>query len=120
MVDGLLQPIQSLIQSITSFLNGIISTVDNVTDEVVNTLLQFLTALIQGIINLINPPSIVDPGAISLCLFRNTFIWLRNGSRFWIFPIFVVLGLVIGFRWTGSAWTFYIVDTKEIIAFSCF
>lgn len=31
----------------------------------------------------------VDPGAISFCLFRNTFIWLNNGARFWYYPIFV-------------------------------
>ena len=46
-------------------------------------------------------PFAVDPGAISLCLFRNTFIWLRNGSSFWYFPIFVGPRSVAGFRWNG-------------------
>ncbi|MFP7414384.1 hypothetical protein [Priestia filamentosa] len=120
MVDSLLASIQSLIQSITSFLNELISTVDNVTDEVVNTLLQFFTALVQRIINLINPPFAVYLGAISLCLFQNTFIWLRNGVSFWFYPIFVGPRTVVGFRWTGSVWTFSIIDTRQIVSFTCF
>lgn len=43
----------------------------------------------------------VDPGAISFCLFRNTFIWLNNGARFWYYPIFVGPRSVAGFRWNG-------------------
>jgi hypothetical protein len=31
----------------------------------------------------------IDPGAISFCLFRNTFIWLNNVARFWYYSIFV-------------------------------
>ncbi|MBY0029619.1 transporter [Priestia aryabhattai] len=65
-------------------------------------------------------PFAVDPGAISLCLFRNTFIWLRNGSSFWYFPIFVGLRSVAGFRWNGRFWTIFGVDTRQIVSFTCF
>src|SRR5690606_15929419 len=43
----------------------------------------------------------VDSGAIVRCLFRNTYIWLRNGNQFWFFPIFVGRNSVAGFQWNG-------------------
>ncbi|MEH7590730.1 collagen-like protein [Priestia megaterium] len=65
-------------------------------------------------------PFAVDPGAISLCLFRNTYIWLRNGSSFWFFPIFVGRRSVSGFRWNGRFWTIFGIDTRQIVSFTCF
>ncbi|MEH7558898.1 transporter [Priestia megaterium] len=65
-------------------------------------------------------PFAVDPGAISLCLFRNTYIWLRNGSSFWYFPIFVGPRSVAGFRWNGRFWTIFGIDTRRIVSFTCF
>lgn len=65
-------------------------------------------------------PFAVDPGAISLCLFRNTFIWLRNGSSFWFFPVFVGPRSVAGFRWNGRFWSIFGIDTRRIVSFSCF
>lgn len=62
----------------------------------------------------------VDPGAISFCLFRNTFIWLNNGARFWYYPIFVGPRSVAGFRWNARFWTIFGVDTRQINSFSCF
>ncbi|MFJ9383643.1 collagen-like protein [Peribacillus sp. NPDC101481] len=62
----------------------------------------------------------VDPGAISFCLFRNTFIWLNNGASFWYYPIFVGPRSVAGFRWNGRFWTFFGIDTRQINSFSCF
>lgn len=62
----------------------------------------------------------VDPGAISGCLFRNTFVWLRNGNSFWFFPTFVGLTSVAGFRWTGRMWVYTGVDLKSIVSFTCF
>ncbi len=46
-------------------------------------------------------PFAVDSGAISLCLFRNAYIWLSNGEQFWYFLIFVGPRSVAGFRWNG-------------------
>ncbi|MGR9527725.1 collagen-like protein (plasmid) [Priestia megaterium] len=65
-------------------------------------------------------PFAVDPGAISLCLFRNTYIWLRNGSSFWYYPIFVGPRSVAGFRWNGQFWTIFGIDTRRIVSFTCF
>lgn len=61
----------------------------------------------------------INPSPISPCLFRTTYIWLRNGSSFWFFPIFAGFGLVLGFRWTGSFWIFYAIPLSDIVAFAC-
>ncbi len=65
-------------------------------------------------------PFAVDPGAIRLCLFRNTFIWLTNGEGFWYYPIFVGPRSVAGFRWTGRFWVIFGIDTRRISSFTCF
>ncbi|WP_129726337.1 collagen-like protein [Ectobacillus funiculus] len=65
-------------------------------------------------------PFAVDPGAIRLCLFRNTFIWLNNGEGFWFYPIFVGPRSVAGFRWNGRFWMMFGIDTRRILSFTCF
>ncbi len=62
----------------------------------------------------------IDPGAISGCLFRNTFIWLTSGERFWLYPVFVGRTSVAGFRWNGRFWTYFGIDTNRIESFSCY
>ncbi|MED4207481.1 collagen-like protein [Neobacillus mesonae] len=65
-------------------------------------------------------PLAVDPGAIRLCLFRNTYIWLYNGEGFWFYPIFVGPRSVAGFRWNGRFWMIFGIDTRRIISFTCY
>jgi hypothetical protein len=65
-------------------------------------------------------PFAVDPGAIRLCLFRNTFVWLYNGEAFWFYPIFTGPRSVAGFRWNGRFWMIFGIDTRRIISFTCF
>ncbi|MDQ8733217.1 hypothetical protein [Paenibacillus sp. LHD-38] len=62
----------------------------------------------------------VDPGAISGCLFRNTFVWLANGQSFWFFPVFVGRNSVAGFRWFGRSWMYMGIDLRQINSFTCF
>ncbi|WP_058304147.1 hypothetical protein [Gorillibacterium timonense] len=61
----------------------------------------------------------VDPGAISGCLFRYTFIWPRFGNGFWFFPTFVGRTSVAGFRWTGRTWVYSGLDLRFIQSFTC-
>ncbi|MGO4546584.1 collagen-like protein [Paenibacillus sp. 2TAB23] len=61
----------------------------------------------------------VDPGAISGCLFRNTYVWLRNGQGFWFFPVFVGRNSVAGFRWFGRSWMYMGIDLRQITTFTC-
>lgn len=65
-------------------------------------------------------PFAVDPGAIRLCQFRNTFIWLNNGEAFWFYPVFVGPRSVAGFRWNGWSWMIFGIDTRRIMSFTCF
>ncbi|WP_438434047.1 transporter [Gorillibacterium sp. sgz500922] len=61
----------------------------------------------------------VDPGAISRCLFRYTYIWTRGGFNFWFFPTFVGRTSVSGFRWTGRTWVFSGLSLNSIVSFTC-
>ena len=62
----------------------------------------------------------VDPGAISGCLFRNTFIWPVRGPGFWFYPVFVGRTSVAGFRWNGFFWMYSGLDLRIIQSFTCF
>jgi hypothetical protein len=62
----------------------------------------------------------VDPGAIRGCLFRFTYVWLRNGRSFWLYPTFVGRESVAGFRWNGRRWNYYGTDLERITSFQCF
>ena len=49
----------------------------------------------------------VDPGSIRRCLFRFTYVWLRNRQQFWYYPVFVGRQSISGFRWNGFMWVFF-------------
>ncbi|WP_134686155.1 transporter [Brevibacillus migulae] len=59
-------------------------------------------------------------GSFRPCLFRFTFVWLRNGNQFWFYPVFIQPGGVAGYRWTGNRWRFYGLDTRRVVDFDCF
>jgi hypothetical protein len=61
----------------------------------------------------------VDPGSIRGCLFRFTYLWLRNRQQFWYFPTFVGQRSVSGYRWNGFRWVFFGVSLREIRSFTC-
>ena len=56
---------------------------------------------------------------IRMCLYRNTYIWLRNGSSFWFFPTFVSRNTIIGFRWRGIGWIYQIINPNNIRSYVC-
>ncbi len=63
----------------------------------------------------------VGPSGVSSCLYRNTYIWLRNGRSFWFFPTSVDRHSIRGFRWRSrSGWTNSVLDPNEIRSFQCF
>lgn len=61
----------------------------------------------------------VDPGSIRRCLFRFTYIWLRNRQQFWFFPIFLGRNSVAGWRWTGFNWMYFGISLRQIESFTC-
>lgn len=68
------------------------------------------------------PPSTfaVDPGAISRCVFRFSYLWLNNGQSFWAYLVFVGRSSVAGWRFQRGRWTYFGVDLREIRSFECF
>lgn len=57
---------------------------------------------------------------IRRCIFRNTFIWQRNGNTFWFFPTFVTQNIILGFRWSRFGWVYSSVNRNSILTFQCF
>ena len=57
---------------------------------------------------------------IRRCIYRNTFIWQRNGNSFWFFPTFVTGNIILGFRWGRFGWVFSSVNRNSILTFQCF
>ncbi|MCP8968682.1 transporter [Ectobacillus sp. SYSU M60031] len=63
----------------------------------------------------------VDPGAIRRCLYRYTYVWLRNGRGFWFYPIYVGRNSVAGYRWRPNQyrWSYVGLDLNSIEYFEC-
>lgn len=61
----------------------------------------------------------VDPGSIRRCLFRFTYIWLRNFQQFWFYPVFIGRTSISGYRWNGFRWMFFGISLRQIESFTC-
>jgi len=60
-------------------------------------------------------------GGIRRCMFRNTFVWMRNGNAFWFFPIFVAGNQIVGFRWRGNrGWVYDSINRNNVLFFQCY
>ncbi|MDF2499464.1 MAG: hypothetical protein K0Q77_178 [Anaerosporomusa subterranea] len=64
------------------------------------------------------PPKPVNSYIID-CMYKHTYVWLKNGAQFWFYPTSVQYGAVTGYRWTGASWTFYRFDSRLIDEVSC-
>lgn len=66
-------------------------------------------------------PRAVDPGAISGCMFRFTYVWLSRRQGFWFFPVFVGPRSVAGYRWNARRhrWEYFGLDLNQINSFTC-
>jgi hypothetical protein len=62
----------------------------------------------------------IDPRGIRRCLYRYTYVWLRNGASFWFFPVFVSDQTVIGFRWRQRNWEYFSLNFRRVSYFRCF
>ena len=61
----------------------------------------------------------VDPGSMRRCMFRYTYVWLRNGQQFWFYPIFLGRNSVAGYRWFGFRWMYFGIDLRQVQSFTC-
>mgnify|MGYP007076022285 FL=1 len=59
-------------------------------------------------------------GGINRCLFRNTYIWIRNGRSFWFFPTSISRNMIFGFRWSNrNGWVPRTIQRDNILTFTC-
>lgn len=62
----------------------------------------------------------VDPGAIKPCVYRFSYIWMKNGKSFWAYLIYVGRTSASGWRYQGNRWVYFGVDLKDIKSFTCY
>lgn len=62
----------------------------------------------------------VDPGAISPCVYKFSYIWLKNGQSFWAYLVYVGRTSASGWRYRRGRWEYFGVDLKEIKSFTCY
>ncbi|MFZ5966639.1 MAG: hypothetical protein ACOYVK_05615 [Bacillota bacterium] len=62
----------------------------------------------------------VDPGAIRPCKNQFVYLWMKDGSSFWAYLLFVGPKSVAGFRWLGRRWVYFGTDLKNIESFVCY
>ncbi|GAB0171258.1 transporter [Lysinibacillus sp. CTST325] len=66
------------------------------------------------------PPFGVGTSGIQSCLFRNTYIWMFNGTGFWFFLTAVGREFIAGFRWSSrSGWRFQTIARRSIRSYEC-
>ena len=54
------------------------------------------------------------------CLFRNTYVWMRNGRSFWFFPTAMTRNMVFGYRWSNrSGWVPRSIQQEHMMTFTC-
>lgn len=61
----------------------------------------------------------IDAGGIRPCKHRMTYLWLKNGSSFWVYLTFVGATSVSGWRWDRRRWRFFGISTNQIESFVC-
>lgn len=64
----------------------------------------------------------MDTGSLKGCLYKHTYVWLKNGRSFWFYPTYVGYNSVAGYRWRRSQqrWAYYRKDAHEIQFFHCY
>ena len=55
-----------------------------------------------------------SPTSIVNCLYQYTYVWPKQGTPFWFYPIKVELGEVSGYKWVSMYWVTHKLDGKLI------
>ena len=58
-------------------------------------------------------------GGLQNCIYRFTYMWLRNGDNFWFFLTTVGEERVYGYRFFGGRWNHYSIAVRDITSFHC-
>lgn len=64
-------------------------------------------------------PYALNPWDLQNCLYRFTYLWLRNDDNFWFFLMTIGESRVYGYRFFGGRWNNYSVDLRDIVSFYC-
>lgn len=64
-------------------------------------------------------PYALNPWDLQNCLYRFTYLWLRNDDNFWFFLTTIGESRVYGYRFFGGRWNNYSVDLRDIVSFYC-
>ena len=59
------------------------------------------------------------PRGLQNCIYRFTYMWLRNGDNFWFFLTTVGEERAYGFRFFGGRWNQYSIALRDIVSFHC-
>ena len=65
------------------------------------------------------PPIYPTGTTLPACLFAYTYVWPKNGSPFWYYPLYLERFTAVGYRWTGLSWSFYVFDLSTVAGVAC-
>ncbi|MET3194919.1 hypothetical protein ABID96_001887 [Bacillus sp. OAE603] len=66
-----------------------------------------------------HPPYPPNPWGLQNCLYRFTYLWLRNGDNFWFYLTTIAESRVYGYRFFGGRWNHYSVSLRDITFYHC-
>ena len=61
----------------------------------------------------------IAPVVMQSCIFNFMYVWLRNGFEFWMYPTFVGLNSVFGYRYSFLGWIYTELDFSKIRSYFC-
>jgi hypothetical protein len=69
-----------------------------------------------------NVPTLVisiESSAMSPCVHKYTYLWLKNGESFWAYIVYVGKRAVSGWKYKGGRWVQFNLHLKQIKNFTC-
>ena len=61
----------------------------------------------------------VESGAISPCIYKYTYLWLKNGESYWSYIVRIGNISLSGWRYIGGRWISFSLDLKDLKNFVC-
>lgn len=63
--------------------------------------------------------STVEFGIINPCIFKYTYLWLKNGDEFWSYLVYISRTAIAGWRYQGGRWVYFTLDLSDLRNFTC-
>ena len=60
-----------------------------------------------------------NPRGLQNCIYRFTYMWLRNGDNFWFYLTTVGERRIYGYRFFGGRWNEYSIALRDVVSFHC-